>query len=141
VPAPEFRKDAGQLEADTLKERQADSAPAAAAPPAAPAARVAALARSNVIAQTCGASWDALPADITAQLTASAAPSTSVCWAVGRGGAVMLTTDGSTWRRVAFPEITDLSGVRATDARTASITTADGRMFNTSDGGVTWDRP
>jgi hypothetical protein len=37
--------------------------------------------------------------------------------------------------------MTDLSSVRATDARTASISTVDGRTFSTSDGGVTWSRP
>lgn len=140
APAPELRKDAAQLEAGSLREQDAVSAPAAAAPAAARAAEGTVTARSNVIAQACGAR-DALPTDITAQLTASAAPSESVCWVVGRGGVVMLTTDGRTWRRVAFPEITDLSAVRATDARTASVTTADGRMFSTSDGGVTWNRP
>jgi hypothetical protein len=150
VAAPELRKDAAQVEGRLL-ERDAVSAPAAAAPPARRADEGTVTARSanaadlqgprRAVAETCGASWDSLPTDITAQLTASAAPSISVCWAVGRGGVVMLTTDGRTWRRVAFPEITDLSSVRATDARTASITTADGRMFSTSDGGVTWDRP
>ena len=40
-----------------------------------------------------------------------------------------------------FPEITDLSAVRATDARAASVTTADGRTFGTTDGGSTWIRP
>jgi photosystem II stability/assembly factor-like uncharacterized protein len=54
---------------------------------------------------------------------------------------VLLTIDGRSWRRVAFPDATDLSAVRATDARTASVSTADGRIFSTSDGGVTWERP
>jgi len=82
-----------------------------------------------------------VPTGIAAVLTAGAAPTTTVCWVVGRGGVVLLTTDGRTWRRVAFPEMTDLSAVRATDARTASVSTADGRIFSTSDGGATWDRP
>jgi len=87
-----------------------------------------------------GSSWAAVPTGVAAELTAGAAPSTLVCWLVGRGGMVLLTTDGRTWRRVAFPEMTDLSAVRATDARTASVSTADGRIFSTSDGGVTWHR-
>jgi hypothetical protein len=33
-----------------------------------------------------------------------------------------------------------LSAIRATDARTATITTADGREFATIDGGATWVR-
>jgi hypothetical protein len=149
--ARELRKDTGQLEADSLQ-RQAVSSPAA-APPAAPAAETARAPASaqapavrpqsaNVLAQTCGPGWSAVPTDVAAQLTAGAAPSTSVCWLVGRGGVVMISIDeGRNWRRLAFPEITDLSAVRATDARTASVTTADGRMFSTSDGGVTWNRP
>ena len=149
--APELRKDTGRLEADSLQQ-QAVSAPAA-APPAAPAAEAArapasaqasaGLARSaNAFAQMCAPGWSAVPTDIAAQLTAGAAPSTSVCWLVGRGGVVIVSIDeGRNWRRMAFPEITDLSGVQATDARTASVSTADGRTFSTSDGGVTWNRP
>lgn len=145
------------------------TAPAAAAPQAAPAANPARMARSvNGLAGAIavanqivspnpsirwriagpvvehstdgGSSWAAVPTGIATELTAGAAPSTLVCWLVGRGGVVLLTTDGRTWRRVAFPEITDLSSVRATDARTASVSTANGRIFSTSDGGLTWDR-
>lgn len=146
------------------------SARAAAAPPATSAAEGARLARSaNGLAGTItvanqivspnpsirwritgsvvehstdgGSSWAAVPTGVAAELTAGAAPSTLVCWLVGRGGVVLLTTDGRTWRRLAFPEMADLSAVRATDARTASVSTADGRAFTTSDGGATWDRP
>ena len=142
--SPELRKDAGRLEAD-LKQEQADSAPSAAARSAAPAAPVAeavGLARSaNVLPGICSAGWDGVPTGLAADLTAGAAPSTSVCWVVGRGGVVLLSIDGRSWRRVAFPEITDLSAVRAADARAAAVTTADGRIFSTSDGGVTWNRP
>jgi photosystem II stability/assembly factor-like uncharacterized protein len=34
--------------------------------------------------------------------------------------------------------MTDLSGVRASDARTATVSTIDGRTFATTDGGQTW---
>jgi photosystem II stability/assembly factor-like uncharacterized protein len=36
--------------------------------------------------------------------------------------------------------MTDLSAVTATDAATATVTTADGREFNTTDAGKTWIR-
>ena len=71
-------------------------------------------------------------------LTALAAPSASVCWVVGRTGVVLLSTDGKTWRRLPFPETADLMAIQATDARSASVSTADARTFDTTDGGVTW---
>ena len=71
-------------------------------------------------------------------LTAGAAPSANVCWLVGRAGAVVLSTDGRVWRRLTFPEQVDLTAVTATDARIATVTTADGRRFGTADGGGTW---
>jgi photosystem II stability/assembly factor-like uncharacterized protein len=87
-----------------------------------------------------GVTWEAAPIGVAAELTAGAAPSAMVCWLVGRGGVVLLTTDGRTWRRVPFPDMTDLSSVRATDAGAlvVSVSTADGRTFVTIDGGVTW---
>jgi hypothetical protein len=71
-------------------------------------------------------------------LTAGIAPSTTVVWLVGRSGFVLLATDGKTWHRVKFPETVDLIGVSATDARTATVTSADGRTFSTANGGASW---
>jgi photosystem II stability/assembly factor-like uncharacterized protein len=85
-----------------------------------------------------GAGWETQSTGTVAGLTAGAAPSPLVCWVVGRGGVVLLSTDGRSWRRVAFPEATDLSTVRARDARAAAVSTADGRTFSTTDAGVTW---
>jgi photosystem II stability/assembly factor-like uncharacterized protein len=73
-------------------------------------------------------------------LTAGASPSPSVCWRGGPGGTVLLSTDGRMWRRVPFPEMTDLVSVRATDEHTATVTTLDGRTILTKDGGLTWVR-
>jgi Photosynthesis system II assembly factor YCF48/Putative zinc-finger len=87
-----------------------------------------------------GSTWERQQTNVAAELTAGASPMPSVCWLVGRGGVVLLSTDARTWRRVSFPESADLTAVRATDASTATVTTADGRKFSTSDGGVTWDR-
>jgi hypothetical protein len=88
-----------------------------------------------------GASWESVSIGTTAQFLAGSAPSTTVCWLVGRGGAILLLTDGVRWTRIGFPEPVDLPAVRAVDALRASVTTADGRTFTTSDGGVTWSRP
>jgi hypothetical protein len=85
-----------------------------------------------------GSSWEAVPTGVTAHLTAGASPSPSVCWLVGRAGVVLVSADGRTWRRLPFPEVTDLLAVRAVDALTATVTTAAGRAFSTTDGGLTW---
>ena len=86
-----------------------------------------------------GTTWEAVPTGVDARLTAGASPSRLVCWLIGRAGTVLLSTDGRTWRRVPFPEMTDLATVQATDAQTATVTTADGRAFRTMDGGLTWN--
>ena len=87
-----------------------------------------------------GSTWETVPIGVTAELTAGAAPATTVCWLVGRNGVVLLTTDGQTWHRMPFPEMTDLSAVRTVDAggHVASVATADGRTFVTTDAGATW---
>jgi hypothetical protein len=85
-----------------------------------------------------GARWETQSSGNVAELTAGVAPSASVCWIVGRGGVVLLSIDGRTWRRVPFPETIDLSAVGATDARSASVSTIDGRTFSTTDAGATW---
>ncbi|HUF48756.1 MAG TPA: zf-HC2 domain-containing protein [Vicinamibacterales bacterium] len=85
-----------------------------------------------------GASWTAVPIEAGAVITAGSAPSATTCWLVGRGGTVLVTTDARTWRRLPFPEAGDLVAVTARDARTASVTTADGRTFETATAGETW---
>jgi hypothetical protein len=85
-----------------------------------------------------GGTWESLSTGFSVELTGGAAPSGSVCWLVGRGGTVLLSTDGRRWQRVAFPDGADLIAIQATDARTAIVTTADGRRFRTTDGGVSW---
>jgi hypothetical protein len=71
-------------------------------------------------------------------LTTGSSPSRDVCWIVGRAGIVLLTTDGATWQRRPIPEAADLTAVRAVDAKSATVTTVDGRQFVTTDGGLTW---
>ena len=86
----------------------------------------------------CGRRWTRPPSDVIGKLTAGSSPSPNVCWVVGRGGVVRRSTNGQTWQRVPFPDMADLSGVQASDARSARVSTADGRSFGTSDGGMTW---
>jgi hypothetical protein len=87
-----------------------------------------------------GATWRIEVTGATETLTAGASPSPSVCWLVGPSGTVLLSTDGRSWRRVRFPETVDLHAVTATDHENATVTTADGRVFVTADGGQTWAR-
>jgi hypothetical protein len=69
---------------------------------------------------------------------AGSAPSAAVCWIVGRGGAIYLTTNATRFVRIVFPEMVDLVAVTATDDRIAVVTAADGRAWVTSDQGRTW---
>jgi hypothetical protein len=85
-----------------------------------------------------GATWEATPTGVGTDLTAGASPSGAVCWVVGRAGTVLRTTDGKQWQRLMFPLAVDLAAIQATDARTATVTTMDGRRFTTVDGGTTW---
>ena len=73
-------------------------------------------------------------------LAAGSAVSPTTCWLVGATGVVLVTTDGTTWRRVAFVESVDLTGVLASSATSATVEAADGRRFLTRDSGQTWER-
>jgi photosystem II stability/assembly factor-like uncharacterized protein len=71
-------------------------------------------------------------------LLAGSAVSDAICWVVGRGGAVLRTGDGEQWEHATAPAVVDLVHVEATSAVHALVTAADGRRFETSDGGTTW---
>ena len=88
-----------------------------------------------------GATWRIETTGATDTLTAGASPSPSVCWLIGRSGTVLLSTDGRSWRRLAFPEAVDLRSISATDGDNATVTAVDGRVFATTDGGQTWRAP
>jgi Putative zinc-finger len=87
-----------------------------------------------------GTQWEMASLSAPAVLTAGVSPAPSICWIVGRAGAVYLTTDGLRFSRVMFPESIDLVSVAATDDRHATVMSADGRSFRTDDGGMTWTR-
>jgi hypothetical protein len=88
-----------------------------------------------------GTTWERQATGVPVMLTSGAAPSPTVCWLVGPGGAVVQSIDGRTWQRVAFPATIDLASVRATDAVSATVTAVDGRTFVTGDGGKSWRTP
>lgn len=85
-----------------------------------------------------GATWEVVTLDPPAFIVSGAAPSVSVCWLVGRAGTVLRSEDGIKFVKVAFPEAVDLKSIVAIDARQAKVTTVDGRVLTTIDGGATW---
>jgi photosynthesis system II assembly factor YCF48-like protein len=85
-----------------------------------------------------GTTWAQVAVPIASELTAISSASGAVCWAVGRNGVVLRTTDGRNFSPVAFPETLDLLAIQATDALSAVVTARDGRIFRTADGGRTW---
>jgi photosynthesis system II assembly factor YCF48-like protein len=87
-----------------------------------------------------GSTWEMQSTGVTVTLAAGVSPAASICWLVGPEGIVLLSTDGRTWRRLAFPETANLTSVRATDDKRATVYRSDGRAFSTTDGGQTWTR-
>jgi len=74
---------------------------------------------------------------------AGAAVSDTVCWLVGRRGAIARTLDGEHWENIASPlqlAGPDWVGIAGADTQTATITASDGRKFATTDGGKTWQQ-
>ena len=90
--------------------------------------------RSSDAGQTWRAQWSS----VNAHIVAGSAPSVETCWLVGRGGTVLLTTDGKKWRTIEAPASADFVGVLASDASSATVRSTDGRKFETSDGGKHW---
>ena len=85
-----------------------------------------------------GASWRRQRVKTSEEIVAGAAPSENVCWLVGRGGVVLMTNDGKNWEQIPSATSVDLVAVTAADATSATVTAADGRIFSTQNGGVTW---
>jgi hypothetical protein len=75
---------------------------------------------------------------VTSDLLAGSAPSSSICWIVGRGGTVLRTTDGIHWVKIDAPTLSDLVSVSAQGADAAIVTDQNSRRYATSDGGQTW---
>ena len=73
-------------------------------------------------------------------ILAGSAPSPDVCWLVGRRGLVLRVGPGTRLDVTAPPVDADLVRIIAKDARTAAVTTRDGDVYRTTDGGATWQR-
>jgi hypothetical protein len=87
-----------------------------------------------------GARWQPVALPSPAMLTAGHSPAPSIAWLVGPAGTIFVTTDGSRFERVPFPEAADIVSAVAVDDRQATITMADGRQFSTTDRGAMWTR-
>jgi hypothetical protein len=93
-----------------------------------------------------GKTWASQASPSQQDWLAGAPVSDTVCWLVGRNGAIARTMDGERWERVAPPaqaadasgKLPDWTGVAAGDSQSATITASDGRRFATQDGGKTW---
>lgn len=83
-----------------------------------------------------GRTWE--PGTTPAGVSAASCPAPSTCWAVGRAGVVIATSDGLTWRRIPFPDSADLVDVAAESATVATVSAAAGTRYTTRDGGATW---
>ena len=85
-----------------------------------------------------GRTWTTVRRNESEVITGGMSPVPLVCWMIGRAGLVLLTTDGTNFTRLPFPERVDLASIAAIDARRATVTTADGRTFQTDDSGQSW---
>ncbi|MGA8221431.1 MAG: YCF48-related protein [Candidatus Acidiferrales bacterium] len=87
-----------------------------------------------------GANWQQEHLKTNAPIVGLSAPSGKICWLVGRGGTILLTKNGKSWKKISSPVGIDLIGVTAEDARSATVTAIDGRKFSTVDGGKNWEQ-
>jgi hypothetical protein len=85
-----------------------------------------------------GTTWRVQWTNADASVVAGSAPSADTCWLVGRGGIVLRTIDANRWQTITPPAAADFTGVAAIDASSATVTTTDGRQFQTRDGGKHW---
>jgi hypothetical protein len=85
-----------------------------------------------------GVTWVPVRAIGTETITGGVAVSGSICWLIGKAGAVLVTVDGMTFAKVDLPVRADVASISATDARSAVATTVDGRTFRTDDSGRNW---
>ncbi len=85
--------------------------------------------------------WESLPSGTSVDLLAGSAPSAQVCWVVGKNGTVLRTIDGGNrWQPITPPAPVDLVKIETSGPDSATVTTADGRQFSTTDGGRNWTK-
>jgi hypothetical protein len=92
------------------------------------------------LSRDVGATWQAQLTETSVRLVTGSAPSSKICWVVGRQGTILRTVDGEKWEMVKSPTELDITSVSAQDADVATITASDGKMYATQNGGVKWKR-
>ncbi|MGA7915967.1 MAG: hypothetical protein WCA00_12080 [Candidatus Acidiferrales bacterium] len=88
-----------------------------------------------------GATWKYKSLAVRGPFLAGSAPAAKVCWLLAAHNAIFRTADGKTWTHVAAPvaaDEVDFLHIEAQDALTATVISADGRKFSTTDGGKSW---
>lgn len=84
-----------------------------------------------------GATWIPVATPAGVRVIAAGSPGGDVCWVVVEDG-VLRTTDGRTWARTTRPTSEPLAGIVPASAERASVFTASGARWETSNGGRTW---
>jgi hypothetical protein len=90
------------------------------------------------LSRDVGATWQAQLTETSVRLVTGSAPSSKICWVVGRQGTILRTVDGEKWETVKSPTELDITSVSAQDADVATITASDGRIYETKNGGAKW---
>jgi hypothetical protein len=85
-----------------------------------------------------GTTWSSTRYTARRRLRAGTAPGIDSAWAVGDDGLVLRFSVPGDWTVVSVPAPVTLIGVSATGTQSARVTAADGRVFETADGGATW---
>ena len=85
-----------------------------------------------------GGTWRSLFAVPDMALRAGAAPAGGSCWLAGQAGAVFVINEAGTWARRTITGNPDVSAIVAVDGTRATVTATDGRVFSTTDAGLTW---
>ena len=85
-----------------------------------------------------GLTWNGTLPKQNAHYAAGSAPSAKVCWLAGNDGIILLTQDAANWQTIPPPVQTNFVAIAARDAWTATVTTADGRKFTTTNQGESW---
>jgi hypothetical protein len=115
------------------------SAAAPSAAPAPPAAAAERLANEQSRQKSVAAEPLARQSVLAAGARAAVSPDGTLHWRITDRGALERSTDrGTTWQAVNVDATATFISVQAPDPRTAVVTAADGRVFRSSDGGVTW---